>query len=540
MLKSITLRNYRSFDDRGATLPLDQEFVGIVGVNNSGKSSLLRAIYELRPLFQALAQFRANSGEFHQALMNGLPLLPLQLLPGERVFPAWDENLNPRVTVNFAHESITTPGLVRGLTLTLSRDSGARIELVMESGAELSRAKAAGGVAAGVESGIAVVVSTENILNELVDWNEVVPHLQRLAGAMYVGPFRNAVNAGGAAYYDLAVGRDFISAFNDFKTGSDYNANQAIEVMSDRIGEIFGISRFGISASSDGSHLVFMLENKAMRGSELGAGISQFVIVATNVLVRQPTLLLIDEPELGLHASLQLQFLSLLASFVGGTVAFASHSLGLTRSAADQVLVASRLANGVSVVGEYQTDPNLSLTLGELGYGGMHDAAYKAVLLVEGVSDVLVFQELLVKYGVRGDVVIVQLGGDDLATSGRMAELAELRKLSDNVFAIVDSERSDHDSAPAARRTGFQENCASIGIDCLVLDRRATENYLNQQIGTTVNGLAEEADFGFWDKPPSGWSKSRNWRIAQRMSIDDIAGTDLALFLSKLAAELHS
>src|SRR2546423_1179046 len=51
----ITLRNYRSFQ-KPVHIKLRKGFTGFLGLNNSGKSSLLRFFFELRPIFSALTR----------------------------------------------------------------------------------------------------------------------------------------------------------------------------------------------------------------------------------------------------------------------------------------------------------------------------------------------------------------------------------------------------------------------------------------------------------------------------------------------------
>src|SRR5205809_544389 len=64
----ITLKNYRCFpDNHPVQIVLDQGFVSLVGVNNSGKSSLLKWLFELRPI---LSYFAAPTGNF-QAMLAG-------------------------------------------------------------------------------------------------------------------------------------------------------------------------------------------------------------------------------------------------------------------------------------------------------------------------------------------------------------------------------------------------------------------------------------------------------------------------------------
>src|SRR3954470_20311110 len=81
----IGLRNYRCFGDEPARFRIREGFSAFIGSNNSGKSSLLRMLYEFRPLFQYLAN--PNEHSTGNALSRGgagTVWVPT-LLPGERI-----------------------------------------------------------------------------------------------------------------------------------------------------------------------------------------------------------------------------------------------------------------------------------------------------------------------------------------------------------------------------------------------------------------------------------------------------------------------
>ena len=64
----ITIKNYRCFpDSKPARIFLQKGFTGFVGVNNSGKSSLLKFFYEFRHLFARLS----NPADFFNILLSG-------------------------------------------------------------------------------------------------------------------------------------------------------------------------------------------------------------------------------------------------------------------------------------------------------------------------------------------------------------------------------------------------------------------------------------------------------------------------------------
>jgi energy-coupling factor transporter ATP-binding protein EcfA2 len=536
-LKSLTLKNYRSIGSKGATIPLDQEFVGIVGVNNSGKSSVLRAFWEIRPILNWIASNEIGDQNLIQGFTeNRSASTPgLQLLPGERV-QMNGSAMYPEIVIQFKPNDTPDVADIDELKLIFLDQNGRniRFELVQAGGANISNVETMHTVH--YNGRTHYKSAKDGISYPHTDWLAIQDDLKSLASSLYIGSARNTISASGARTYDISIGKDFVDEFAEYQTGSSsgYEANEAVDRMTNGIKEIFGIDRLSINAARDGT-LQYLINGTSFRGSELGSGIGQFVIVAINTLVKKPAFLLIDEPELNLHASLQLKFLTLLAQNTSKSVIFASHSIGLVRSVADSILVASRNKNGESSVQPYRAEKNLSLTLGELGYGGFHDEAYNAVLLVEGVTDVRVFQELLSKFGVRNEVVIVPLGGGSMAMGGRGAELAELQKLSKKVFAVVDSERKSSAHNPIKERRDFKADCVKQGIDCHVVDRRSTENYLNRSAGVSVMGLPSGTTFGNFDHAPSGWAKEKNWRVAQMTSLSEIKGTDLGKFLAKIA-----
>jgi AAA domain, putative AbiEii toxin, Type IV TA system len=351
---------------------------------------------------------------------------------------------------------------------------------------------------------------------------------------MYIGPFRNAINVGAGDYFDIRIGDAFIAQLHDLKSGPSPQANEAIYRMTRELQRIFGFDELEINPTREGT-LQLNIDGFSYRSSEIGAGFAHFLLVAANVLTRQPTLLLIDEPELNLHPALQLDFLLLLGSYAPGGVVFATHSLGLARAGAERVYCVTR-DMGVSQLTSYEETPGLAALTGQLGFGGRTDLQFEGVLLVEGVTDVKVFQQLLRRYGKEHQYVIVPLAGTALINANAGNELAELRRLADRIFAVIDSERAHADAPLAANRAQFAAICKDLSIPCTVLQRRAIENYFPEHAVQATYGpqgrglgpyeLAKEAGFG--------WNKARNWRVAREMRKDDLQDSDLAELLERL------
>jgi hypothetical protein len=181
---------------------------------------------------------------------------------------------------------------------------------------------------------------------------------------------------------------------------------------------------------------------------------------------------------------------------------------------------------------------NFGSWLGELSYSSRVELGCEGLLLVEGPTDVLFFQEFLRKIQKDHKYVLMQLGGSSLINAGVAQHLSELHRIIDpsKIRVFIDSEKSTAESPLAADRMAFVEECNNIGIKVDVSERRATENYFEHKGIQKVLG-AEYVPlnhFQLLKDAPKRWQKSNNWRIARETEFDDIKNTDLGKFLLSL------
>lgn len=536
-VEKVTFKNYRSYGPAGATLDLTNQFTAIVGTNNTGKTTLLRSFWELRPVYEYLKNLGPGNPELHQLCLGG-NFRQLQLLGGERVFSKIDVGSTPRIRIDFRNDEKNASSIEFVEIVLLENNGRLLLEFGLANGPQVVKPNA---VTYGMNNGRDHLFFTyPDGHQEYVDWIPAQGAFTVLFDTFYIGAFRNAINSGEAQLYDMQVGRGFVNSFDSFRNGIDSEQNEAANQMARELGEIFGFEDFQVNVASTNDHLACIVNGKSYRGTELGAGITQFIIVAVNVLVRKPSILLIDEPELNLHASLQSRFLELLAKYTLGPVIYSTHSFGLARTTADEILISTRDSSQRSLLKPYHAESNLSFVLGELGYGGYQDTSFKGVLLVEGVTEVRAMKKLLGKFGSRGDFVVIPLGGDAMAIGDREQELAELRMLSHKVFAIVDSERTSAKDSPKQARVDFLAACENQGIECLVLERRALENYMDLDSARRVFNKPNALDFGEFDKPDISWEwrKNRNWRIVELMEKEHFEETDLGRFVSNMLTSI--
>lgn len=532
----LEIKNYRCFpDSKPVRIRIGNGFVALIGVNNSGKSSLLRFFYELRQVFD-------NSGQNELAnLMNPLRHAGHWSFQFQGVTDAAavfhkknNRGIDVRIKVLFGADGGEPPaGHPRELCLSFDRQTKqiASVDIPAFCGDPANRqhlniARRQGSTA-----------SLEVPGRPTVTLSHIAEALRALADTLYLGAFRNAVNvAAGQDYYDIKVGQSFITEWRKRKTGSIIEENEAINRLTGDIRRIFEFDTLEINASDDNQTLKILANDHSYRLEELGAGLAQFIFVLANAAIRRPSFILIDEPEQNLHPSLQIDFLTTLASYAKVGVIFGTHSIGLARAVGNRIYSLRRIADGESEVADYEATPRLSEFLGELSFSGYHELGFSKVLLVEGTTDVTTFQQFLRQYHKDHQVVILPMGGAGLINNSTEQQLGEIKRICNRIAAVIDSEKDRQEAAIDPVRLQFREMCQRVGISCHIVERRATENYLSDRAvkitkGNNFSALSPYESLG--DHLPR-WGKNENWRIAHEMTQDELSQTDLGNFLREL------
>lgn len=525
----ITLKNYRCFSDSNpARFSLQKDFTSFVGVNNSGKSSLLKFFYEFRNLFQHLSHL----GVLLSVLRGEDSYFDLapSIKDTDEVFcNANNRDLNMQIDfIDTAHtgeqDAIPIPDRIditikRGTTTWLAKLYVADEQLNTEQKLEIR----------------------DNILyvedDPKADLTDIGQVFENLAEVFYIGPFRNALNVvSDKDYFDIKVGRDFIKSWRDFKTGNTRKHNETAIRLTKDIKNIFGFDDLEINPSADDETIQVSINEKSYKLQELGSGITQFFLVLANAATKRPSYIFIDEPELNLHPSLQLDFLTTLGSYAREGIVFATHSIGLARASSDRIYSVRMNNEGKSEVAEFEAIPYLSELLGELSFSGYRELGFDKILLVEGTTDVKTIQQFLRLYRKDHQIVLLPLGGGSLINGSSEVELGEIKRISENVFALIDSERASLEAPLDPDREEFVETCEKVGITCHVLDRRATENYFTDEAVKNIKGSEYRAlePYQLLKDISHSWSKTENWRIARATTLEDLNETDLGEFLYSL------
>jgi predicted ATPase len=510
----LTLQNYRCFV-RPVTVEIAPGFTAFVGVNNAGKSTLMRFLLEARPLLATLGE------------PNNIRLYVNQEA-SPTSFLHSNQNTNPiNFSLRFQYDSSEKP------PSHLEGDEEYRI--VINRDMQMTRTIFVGGQALSEFGQITSIEGQEITFGggKRFSVSPLVNVLRSLSNSLYIGPFRNTINAGGRSdYLDIQVGHSFITQFRQLKTGDNKKLNAEISRLTDDIRRVFQFDSLDISPTADDSSLHLTVNNRHYKQHEVGSGLTHFVIVLTNVAITKPKWVLIDEPELNLHPALQLDFLTTLAKYAQEGVWFSSHSIGLARSAASRVYSVVRISEGDSDIRLLEGTARLAEFLGEMSFSSHKELGFDKVLLVEGPTEVPMFQQLLRMVGKDRTVLQLPLHGHMPAAE----ELEEMLRITTHIAAIIDSERDSADAKLPANRARFLQLCESKGIRAQALDRRAIENYfpeaaIKRTFGDQYRALRPYERLR--DVNPH-WGKNQNWKVAGAMTFDDIKETDLGQFLLAL------
>jgi len=99
MKTTITIKNYRCFVEP-VTIEIAKGFVAFVGMNNAGKSTLMRFLLEFRGLFESTN----DTGRLTEAFRGSYKFKPIHVLDNLEIFSNLNE-LPIELTFEFRYET---------------------------------------------------------------------------------------------------------------------------------------------------------------------------------------------------------------------------------------------------------------------------------------------------------------------------------------------------------------------------------------------------------------------------------------------------
>ena len=367
--------------------------------------------------------------------------------------------------------------------------------------------------------------------------------------SMYVGPFRTPTFQTTGNYYDIRIGHSFILDWDTWANGGNTTTRRKIKQLKDELKTLFGFNNFDIYPNKENTNLIVETDNGIFNLDELGGGISHFILVLANALIRQPSYILVDEPENGLHPKMQEMFLRTLASKAKIGLIATSHSIGLARSVgADRIYTMSKDLSQKLVLtkfGERHTQ-TIRDAINELGYSQFVELGGDNILLVEGRTDIKSFKEILKLYKIEQHFIILDLGGSNFINKESYYELSELKRLNAKSYSVIfDSEFTKDNDLPKKAFQDFIHNCKSLSFNVFATDCHSTENYITQEaiekvIGNQYPALSKYESLESIERKEKStkWGKNQNWLMFREMKKEDFKNTKLHNFITDVLIPL--
>ncbi len=342
--------------------------------------------------------------------------------------------------------------------------------------------------------------------------------------------------------FDIKTGSAFFNNWNNWATGSDVEKRAKIKRLIKDLKVLFNCEDFDISINSTRNNLLITYEGYDYELTDMGSGLSQFIFILGNVLFNNPSIILIDEPEINLHPKLQEVFITSLSRRCNGTLIATTHSIGLARSCGDRIYSLTKQSNSAElrVFGSHY-EPTIAQSISELGYSQFVEIGENNILLVEGRTDIKTFREILRKYRVENRFIVISLGGGSFLTKlPRLIydELYELKRLKVNsISVIVDSNKSNAEDILSEEIQNLKNVCNELGFNFFATCRHSTENYITQEainglLGSRFTSLGKYENFNK-RADNNKWNKSINWKLVEAMKKEDFHGTELNDFILK-------
>ncbi|MEV0949457.1 AAA family ATPase [Promicromonospora sp. NPDC050249] len=471
LLPGIALAGYRSFAEWQQIL-LPTKVTVLAGVNNSGKSNVLRIVQDVFPSLMGKRDSRGRApNTWKMSELDtprgfstkpefeiGIPSIvskpteasdqlvqsALQRGAAEDVCVSLMQILSDDDHLFWPHYEPGNPGTV----IPTKRQVTAAIEAWPNWNSDFEQVRRALKVSGGVDPAEVMRALLGSIPIP------VMPPVMTISG------HRRVSGSGGNP--DWGSGRGIIDALFKLQipTHTDWQASESRwQTINRFVQTVLGDPDARLSIPHDKSAIQVVTSARVLPLSSLGSGVEQVVILAAAATVTSRTLVCIEEPETNLHPLLQKKLLRYLTDETDNQYLIATHSshfLDDARATAYNL----QLTEAGTQVSLARSPHDFVRICNDLGYRPSDLQQANCVIWVEGPSDRIYVRRWLElvdpKLAEGIDYSVMFYGGKLLAhlstSEESFADFINLRRLNRFSMVLIDSDLSSHDKDIAATK----------------------------------------------------------------------------------------
>jgi predicted ATP-dependent endonuclease of OLD family len=538
----ITVKNYRSFsEEKPIVIDLSQPVTALVGPNNSGKSSVLKFFWEFRSLLATAPKSLLIKTVESSAKSQSRIVIPSGLQSTSAAHAVFStSNTRPiQIEMQYLQDS-TRLGETIPKWLTNACPLHLRLEVNQDQNVELIL----------LQNGKPQLFNLQNLslssegdffCYKLKDGDGDREYyfdqigLLEFSNCILIPAHRTVSNIAINQTFNLLFGSGAVTAWNTYKRSEELDKRRIASKIETELKTFFDFRDLDISTTLNDSDFIIKIDReKTYLLKDMGSGFGQLFAILLNLQNTFSKIVLIDEPEIGLHPKLQQQFIKTISKVSNGPVIFATHSLGLARATADSV-ISLKVLNEHAHFSAFEASKHQLELLGEMSFASWKDVGCDGVLFVEGPHDVRVFSEWMRILGIAKNWAVLPLGGSTTIDAMAAEAIGQASRVHPRVAVIIDSEKQSENAVIEQKRQHFLGGCAKAGIMCHATKLRAADNYLTERAIRIVVGAKGLALTPYEKLGSHNWGKSHSQKIAAEMTREEVEANDVGEFLMSLS-----